>query len=628
MFDTIMKRKTGSSKSGEVEEFDNEVELENKKQNEIIDYKIEFPEPTQEDYATLPQVIGHPPYFAYLLCLMEFAERASFYCVKDLLSNFIQLSLPKGGNGTGAAPSGTQENAGALGLGLEAASGITLTLTFLCYTTPLWGGYISDKTLGRVKTIWYGIWVGGISHVILIFAAIPSVIKDSHKALAPLIISIILLAIATGLIKPNLLPLLLDQYEHKTDVVETRADGSRVIISREKSLERITLAFYWSINVGSFLSIGTGFAAKRNGFWLAFLIPGIIYFIMVPVLYLVAKRLKKETPNGVSIIQESIKVLKWSFHKGFYRRIKEKTFWEWAKPTNILMRGEVNCLDEVNPKGNLIITWTDQFVDDVRVTLSSSVIFLFFIIYNINDGGIGSIQNSQSNSLTTNGVPNTLFNNFNALTIIVFIPILNFGVYPLLRKYKIEFFPVYRIFFGFMLAALSQMAGAIIQWKVYETSPCGYYATDCDVGTGVSPITAWVEVVLYSSQAVSECFANTSSYEIAYTRAPDNMKGLVMAIILSMSALSAAVSSACTGALEDPNLIWPFAACAIAGAVIAVIFLYVYRNLHKTMEAERLIREERLRFENIAGREESISVQSINAVEKSESPRFEIKLKN
>ena len=29
---------------------------------------------------------------------------------------------------------------------------------------------------------------------------------------------------------------------------------------------------------------------------------------------------------------------------------------------------------------------------------------------------------------------------------------------------------------------------AILQWQVYETSPCGYHATECAVGSGVSPI--------------------------------------------------------------------------------------------------------------------------------------------
>lgn len=55
------------------------------------------------------------PYTAYLLCGVEFAERASYYGCKQVFKNFIRGELPVGGNGAGAPPRGTQQSAGALG---------------------------------------------------------------------------------------------------------------------------------------------------------------------------------------------------------------------------------------------------------------------------------------------------------------------------------------------------------------------------------------------------------------------------------------------------------------------------------------------------------------------------------
>jgi len=562
---------------------------------ELSEYNEKYPEPTPEDYSTLKRSLGHAPYVTYLICLVEFAERASYYGVKNRLNNFVQLKLPDGGNGAGAPPSGDQQNAGALGLGLRVASVVTLLLTFLAYLTPLFGGYISDKKWGRMRTIWYGLWVGAVSHIILIIAAIPSVISGG-AALAPTMISILTLAIGTGLIKPNLLPLLYDQYPHKRDVIETNEEtGERIIVAKEPTLERMTLVFYWSINIGAFMSLATAYCAKLIGFWLAYLIPGIVYFIMVPVLLILAPHLKKEKPNGISIIEESYKVIKYSMKGGWIKRVKTKQFWEYAKPSNIESRGEVQVIQAVNRKGNKKISWTDQFVEDVKVTFDACKIFSFFIIYNITNGGIGGIQNSQANSMTTNGVPNDLIDNFNPLTIIILIPILDYVIYPILRKYKVNFRPVHRIFFGFILAAISQVIGAIIQWRVYETSPCGYYATACEIGTRVSPISVWVETILYILGAASECFANTAAYEIAYIRAPENMKGLVMALFLFASSISAAISTSATASLVDPYLIWPFVATAIAGFIFAGIFLYLYKDLHKVMEAERLEKETKLK---------------------------------
>lgn len=213
---------------------------------------------------------------------------------------------------------------------------------------------------------------------------------------------------------------------------------------------------------------------------------------------------------------------------------------------------------------------------------------MYFPIYNLCDGGIGSIQTSQAGSMTTKGVPNDFFVVFNPLIIIILIPILETIVYPFLRRFRIEFYPVYRIAFGFLVAVCSQVAGAVIQHRIYVTSPCGHFATQCQM---VSPLSGWLEVTPYLLQAASECFAMTTAYELAYTRSPPHMKGLVMALFLFISAISAAISQAIDPALTDPYLIWPFVACAVAGFVTTILFVFQFRNLHRVMEKERLERE-------------------------------------
>jgi POT family proton-dependent oligopeptide transporter len=90
---------------------------------------------------------------------------------------------------------------------------------------------------------------------------------------------------------------------------------------------------------------------------------------------------------------------------------------------------------------------------------------------------------------------------------------------------------------------------------------------------------------------LGECFCYTTAYELAYTRAPDNAKGLVMALFLFNSAISSAISQAVSGALVDPNLIWPFTGIAAAGGFCAFVFLIMYWNLDKVMEKEELERE-------------------------------------
>lgn len=182
--------------------------------------------------------------------------------------------------------------------------------------------------------------------------------------------------------------------------------------------------------------------------------------------------------------------------------------------------------------------------------------------------------------MSTNGAPNDLLSNFNPLTIIVFIPFLSYVVYPYLRKHNIKFGCISRMTFGFTPATISGVIGAIVQWRIYETSPCGYYASDCDIGTGVSPLNIWIQIPNVALGALSECFCNVTAYELAYSRAPKGMKALVMALFLFTTALSYALGEVLTPAITDPHLIWVWGGPAIALAVQTVIFWFRYRKLN------------------------------------------------
>ena len=64
-------------------------------------------EPTAEERKIFRAVPGKIPLTAYLRCVIEFAERASWYGVTQCFGNFINRPLPAGGNGAGATKAGT-----------------------------------------------------------------------------------------------------------------------------------------------------------------------------------------------------------------------------------------------------------------------------------------------------------------------------------------------------------------------------------------------------------------------------------------------------------------------------------------------------------------------------------------
>ena len=140
-----------------------------------------------------------------------------------------------------------------------------------------------------------------------------------------------------------------------------------------------------------------------------------------------------------------------------------------------------------NSKKQTPITWNDQWVLDIKQTIDSCKIFVYYIVFNLADSGLGSVETSLSGAMRLDGVPNDLFNNFNPITIIVIIPILEYVIYPLFNRYGINFKPIYRICFGFVVCSFSQIAGYILQKQVYELSPCGYYASGCDEPAPLPP---------------------------------------------------------------------------------------------------------------------------------------------
>ncbi|KAG5366317.1 Peptide transporter PTR2 [Yarrowia sp. B02] len=255
-----------------------------------------------EEDIGLRRVSGPVLKITYVLALVEFAERGSYYGLTTVISNFVQFPLPKGGNGWGATPKNSQATAGALDQGLQVATALTLVLNFLSYLTPLLGAYLADARYGRYPTIWAGTIICGIGHVIIVIAGVPGVIEAQKAALGLFIAGLIIFAFGTGLFKPNLLPLVLEQYREDDNWVKTLPSGEQVVVDKETTLQRMTLVYYWAVNVGGFLGLGTAYAEKRIEYWLAFLVPTILYFFLPALLYIIRNKVYKVPSSKNSII--------------------------------------------------------------------------------------------------------------------------------------------------------------------------------------------------------------------------------------------------------------------------------------------------------------------------------------
>lgn len=154
-------------------------------------------------------------------------------------------------------------------------------------------------------------------------------------------------------------------------------------------------------------------------------------------------------------------------------------------------------------------------------------------------------------------------------------------VYPFLRKRGIRFTPLKKICAGFIIASFSMVWAAVLQYYVYKTS--GYYDDPSNEDYS-SPINVWAVTGVYILIAISEIFASVTTLEYAFTKAPKNMRSLVMSVQLFTTAFSAALAQAFTPLTADPYVVWNYGSVAILSFVTGVLFWFAYRKMDKQEE--------------------------------------------
>lgn len=139
--------------------------------------------------------------------------------------------------------------------------------------------------------------------------------------------------------------------------MKTLKSGEKVLVDPETTIQRITLIFYAFVNVGAFFAIATTYAEKRVGYWLAFLLPGIVYFLLPVVLALTYKKTIRYKPKG-SELTDVFRIITMAVKRSKGKMWGE-AFWARAKPSVLAAEGITTWKGQPIP-------WTDKLVDDVH----------------------------------------------------------------------------------------------------------------------------------------------------------------------------------------------------------------------------------------------------------------------
>ncbi|KAI4152941.1 MAG: hypothetical protein L6R39_001722 [Caloplaca ligustica] len=540
--------------------------------------------PTPEEVETLRRVAGAVPWASYTIAFIELCERFSYYGTTVVFVNFIQHPLPEGST-TGA--SGTDGQSGALDLGQRASTGLTTFNSMWAYCMPLLGAYMADQYWGRFKTIQISIGIAIFGHILLIIATIPQVIAHPNASVGIFSVGLIIFGVGVGGFKPNVSTLIAEQYEsqHPKQYIKVQKDGERTIVDPVMTISRIYMYFYLMINVGALAGqIGMVYAEKYQGFYLSFVLPTIMFLFCPLVMFLMRNKYARRPPTG-SVVAKALKLWglamkgRWSINPvKTVKNLRADDFWENVKPSHL------------GPNQPAWMTFDDIWVDEVRRGLKACTVFLWYPLWWLSYNQMTTNLISQAATMELHGAPNDLINNIDPIALVIFIPITDMFLYPGLERLGIRFTPLKRIAWGFGLGAASMVAAAVTQHYIYKLGACGNHpnAEDCE---SPAPINVWVQTIPYLLIAFSEIFASITGLEYAFTKAPKNMRSVVMSIFLFTSAISYAIGEAFVSLSEDPLLTWNYTVIAILAAVGGVGFWTAHRGLDKQEDKLNFIPE-------------------------------------
>ena len=174
------------------------------------------------------------PKALYTLFATEMWERFSYYGMRALLTLYLTAELVNGG----------------FGLGREESLAIYGIFTGLVYLTPILGGWVADKFLGKRKTVYIGGLVMAVGQFLLAASAFMVNSLDPVARLFLFNFGLGVLIIGNGFFKPNISTIVGDFYDDN----DPRKDSAFNI-------------FYMGINLGAILGPFIAGTLGEKVFW-------------------------------------------------------------------------------------------------------------------------------------------------------------------------------------------------------------------------------------------------------------------------------------------------------------------------------------------------------------------------
>jgi POT family proton-dependent oligopeptide transporter len=229
------------------------------------------------------------------------------------------------------------------------------------------------------------------------------------------------------------------------------------------------------------------------------------------------------------------------------------------------------------------VPWDDHFIEELKRTLNACKVFAFFPIIWVCFSQMSSNLVAQAGQMDGHGLPNDFMQSLERIVILLFLPLIDQVIMPLLRKRKILFRPIARITTGFYCIGLGVAYAAIVQHLIYNAGPCWKSPLACKAATAgghsadplPNRVHMAVQTPLYVFFGFASIFLNVTGPEYAYTKSPPSLKSFIQSLYLLTVAFGAALAEALVSVSHDPKIIWMYVGVAVSVFVIGTV-MYLY----------------------------------------------------
>uniref|UniRef100_H3GSW4 Major facilitator superfamily (MFS) profile domain-containing protein n=1 Tax=Phytophthora ramorum TaxID=164328 RepID=H3GSW4_PHYRM len=558
--------------------------------------------PVKRSEAARPQYRSIIVSVCSFILVTEFCERLAYYGLSGSLPIFFHRNL---------------------GLSTVLATELNSTFTSLSYLTPLLGAYVADRHLGRFSTIvaFCSLYIAGLA--LCVFAALPAVSS------LPLFMLGLFggVGFGAGGIKPNVVVLGADQFD--VDIPAQRAEK-----------DSFFNWFYWAINVGATFSYGVltnlavnglpPYISADYGFFASFAIPSAAFVLAAVVFYAGKARYRRVPPKG-SALSKFFSVLVQAGSRSTRGKLVLSGGLAFV-PGIVLTTASYFIQDDFTHMavalagagavayGTFVLVFSGAATDWLRLATRTNggsfssqevqdatqvvrlapylgIIIIFWAVYGqMNSNFVVQgcqmdlrVQGSEGASGKPVLLSSAMLNVVDSGVILVFIPVFDRLLYPLLTKMGIYPTLLRKIGAGLVFAMLAMIAAGWTE-QIRKSSPMiEGVSSNCSAAGETLPMSTmsvWWQTPQYVLVGVSEILTSISAYDLFYSEVPESMRSVCQALNLLTTTLGFIVAGALnsifsfwvTSDLNDGHLEYIYYMLALLVLVLLVAFMFVSQS--------------------------------------------------